>query len=87
MQELILLCIANRHIESVGPDVCGHKVAFERRDIKLSYILKFNIDYVDIKMVILCIVLSITCILLFQTKMKYCFLAKFLCTLELHWRM
>jgi len=78
---VILLRVANRNIESVSPVVCGHTVASERHSIKLSYILKFNIYYMDIKMAILFIVLSITFIFFFQTKMKYCCLVKFYCTL------
>jgi len=32
---VILLFVTNRHIRSVGPDVCGHKVASERHGIFL----------------------------------------------------
>jgi hypothetical protein len=34
---VILLCVANRHIESVGPDVCVHRFASERHSIESLY--------------------------------------------------
>ena len=68
---VILLGVAIGIFRVWCPDVCGHKVASERRSIKVSYILKFSIDKMDIKMAILYVVLSITCIFLFQIKIKY----------------